>query len=50
MNKNEILDLINEAYEYVNEVTKYGDTDESDKEMLENALAALAEAERKIDE
>lgn len=49
MNKNTILDLINEAYEYINEVVKYGDLDESDKAMLQNALVALAEAEKEID-
>ena len=42
---NRILDLISEAYEYINEVRKYGDLDESDDKMLEDALAALAEAE-----
>ena len=48
MNKTYILDLINEAYEYVNEVSKYGDLDESDKDMLQNALIALVEAEKEI--
>lgn len=46
---NKILDLISEAYEYVNEVRKYGDLDESDDKMLEDALAALAEAEKEIE-
>ena len=49
MNNNTILDLISEAYEYVNEVKKYGTIDESDEEMLDNALAALAEAEKEIE-
>ena len=49
MNKNNILDLISEAYEYVNEVKKYGDIDESDEEMLDNALAALTEAQKEIE-
>ena len=49
MNKNNILDLINEAYEYINEVTKYGDLDDTDKDMLQNAMAALAEAEKEIE-
>ena len=49
MNKNTILDLINEAYEYINEVTKYGDLEEEDKDMLNNALAAIAEAEKEIE-
>lgn len=49
MNKNTVLDLINEVYEYVNEVYKYGETDEQDDEMLSNALAALTEAEREIE-
>lgn len=43
------IDLIHEAYEYINEVTKYGDLDESDKDMLGNALAALAEVEKEIE-
>lgn len=46
---NKILDLISEAYEYVNEVRKYGDLDESDEKMLEDALVALAEAEKEIE-
>ena len=46
---NTILDLISEAYEYINEVTKYGDLDESDKDMLNNALAALVEAQKEIE-
>lgn len=46
---NNILDLISEAYEYINEVTKYGDLDESDKDMLNNALAALVEAQKEIE-
>ena len=49
MSNNTILDLIAEAYEYVNEVTKYGDLEEEDKDMLNNALAALAEAEKEIE-
>ncbi len=49
MNNNEILDLIAEAYEYVNEVYKYGETDEHDDEMLQNALAALTEAQKEIE-
>lgn len=49
MNNNTILDLINEAYEYINEVVKYGDLDESDKDMLQNAEQALAEAEKEIE-
>jgi len=49
MNKSTILDLIVEAYEYVNEVTKYGDLEEEDKDMLDNALAALAEAEKEVE-
>ena len=49
MNKNTILDLISEAYEYINEVTKYGDLDDSDKDMLQNALAALTEAQKEIE-
>lgn len=46
---NKILDLISEAYEYVNEVKKYGNIDEADKNMLCDALAALAEAEKEIE-
>lgn len=49
MNKNTILDLIAESYEYINEVTKYGDLEEEDKDMLNNALAALAEAQKEIE-
>lgn len=49
MNKNTILDLIAEAYEYINEVYKYGETDEHDDEMLQNALAALVEAQKEIE-
>jgi len=49
MNKKAILDLINEAYEYINEVTKYGDLEEEDKDMLDNALATLTEAEKEIE-
>lgn len=49
MNKNTILDLISEAYEYINEVAKYGDIDDSDKDMLQNALAALTEAQKEIE-
>lgn len=49
MNNNTILDLISEAYEYINEVTKYGDLDESDKDMLNNVMAALAEAQKEIE-
>lgn len=49
MNNNRILDLISEAYEYVNEVKKYGYTDERDDKMLEDALAALAEAEKELE-
>ena len=49
MNNNTILDLISEAYEYVNEVRKYGDLDESDDKMLEDALVTLAEAEKEIE-
>lgn len=45
---NTILDLISEAYEYINEVAKYGDLDESDKDMLSNAMAALTEAQKEI--
>lgn len=46
---NKILDLISEAYEYVNEVRKYGDLDENDEKMLEDALVALAEAQKEIE-
>ena len=46
---NKILDLISEAYEYINEVRKYGDLDESDDKMLEDALVTLAEAEKEIE-
>ena len=49
MNKNTVLDLINESYEYIHEVVKYGDLDESDKDMLQNAEQALAEAERSLE-
>ena len=49
MNKNTILDLINEAYEYIHEVVKYGDLDESDKDMLQNAEQALVEVQREIE-
>lgn len=49
MNNNNILDLISEAYEYINEVTKYGDLEEEDKDMLINALVTLAEAEKEIE-
>lgn len=44
-----VLDLISEAYEYVSEVRKYGDLDESDDKMLEDALVTLAEAEKEIE-
>lgn len=50
MNNNKILDLISEAYEYIHEVVKYGDLDESDKDILQNAEQALAEAERELNE
>ena len=50
MNKQYILDLVSETYEYIHEVVKYGDLDESDKKMLEDAEQALAEAERGLDE
>lgn len=46
---NTLLDLISEAYEYINEVIKYGDLDDSDKKMLEDAEQALAEAERSLE-
>lgn len=46
---NKILDLISEAYEYVNEVRKYGDLDDTDEKMLEDALAALAEVQRGLE-
>lgn len=46
---NTILDLISEAYEYINEVAKYGDLDDSDKDMLSNAMAALTEAQKEIE-
>ena len=49
MNKNSILDLINETYEYIHEVVKYGDLDDTDKDMLANAEQALAEAEKEIE-
>lgn len=49
MNNNTILDLISEAYEYINEVKKYGTIDEADEEMLDNALAALTEAQKEIE-
>ena len=49
MDKTYILDLINESYEYINEVSKYGDLDENDKDMLQNALIALSEAEKEIE-
>ena len=49
MNNNNILDLISEAYEYINEVKKYGTIDEADEEMLDNALAALTEAQKEIE-
>lgn len=46
---NTVLDLIAEAYEYINEVRKYGDLDENDDKMLEDALVTLAEAEKEIE-
>lgn len=49
MNNNTIFDLISEAYEYINEVKKYGTIDEADEEMLDNALAALTEAQKEIE-
>lgn len=49
MDKKYVLDLINEAYEYVNEVVKYGDLDDSDKDMLVNAMVALVEVTKEIE-
>lgn len=46
---NKILDLISEAYEYVNEVRKYGNLDENDDKMIEDALVILAEVVKEIE-
>ena len=45
----EIKNLIYEAYEYINEVRKYADLDESDEHMLDDALAAISEVERRLE-